>query len=378
MRIGLNLLHATPEIGGGWNYIRNVVAMIQACDTDHEYVAYCTKESESLVRETANCRKVLVAIRGSNRFARILYENTMLHRRARRDAVDVMYWFANACSLIPGARNLVTVHDLLALEQPQVYSWLRRVYTRWMLPHSARRATVVMPVSDKTASDLTRMCGVERERMVVLRNPLGPAFHRASAEQVLAFRREHGLPDAMWLYVAHYYPHKNHRRLFDAYSRLEKTRPQGWALILCGNKNGHEREIAGLLREFQLEDRVIWLRRLADAEMPVLYSAASAVIFPSLYEGGGIPVMEAMSCGCPVVASDIPTTREFAGDAALLFDPLDVDAIARAMSAFESDGLLRETFRQRGLQVAEDYRMDKIFTQLLAAYEKTALNNNAA
>jgi glycosyltransferase involved in cell wall biosynthesis len=378
MRIGLNLLHAHPGIGGGWNYIRNVVAMIQTCDTEHEYVAYCTAESESLVRETAHCKKVVVSIHGTNRIARIFYENTLLHWRARRDGVDIMYWFANTCSVVPIAKSLVTVYDLLALERPEAYSWLRRFYVRWMLPRSARLATVVMPMSDKTAADLSRMCGVGRDHMVVLRNPLDPTFQHASAEQVQGFRRKYGLPDSIWLYVAHYYPHKNHRRLFEAYSRLRETHPQGWPLVLCGRKNGHEEEIGGLLREYHIEDRVIWLPRLTDAEIPVLYSAAGAVVFPSLYEGGGLPVMEAMSCGCPVAASDIPTTREFAGDAARMFDPLDVGAIAQAMSAFETNDHLREIHRLRGLQVVEMYRMDKAYAQLLTAYEKTTSSNKAA
>ena len=116
---------------------------------------------------------------------------------------------------------------------------------------------------------------------------------------------------------------------------------------------------------------MIWLPRLSDGEMPILYSAATALVFPSLFEGGGIPVMEAMGCGCPVVASDIPTTREFAGDAASLFNPLDVESIVNAMQIFQSDSSIRHTYRERGLKKADEYRPQQIFHAIINAY-KTA------
>jgi glycosyltransferase involved in cell wall biosynthesis len=272
----------------------------------------------------------------------------------------------------------VTVYDLAAFAMPGAYTPMRRFYAHFMLPHSVKAATVVAPMSEKTAADLAAAFRVPRERMVVIPNPINGSFQPATAEAVQFFRRRYGLPDSIWLYVAHYYPHKNHARLLEAYHRLQAMDGGAWPLVLRGNKNGAEREIARLVARWGLEDVVIWLPPLTDEEMPVLYSAASALVFPSLFEGGGIPLMEAMACGCPVVASDIPTTREFADDAAMCFDPCDVESIARAMLACQRDGPLRERLRRRGLEVAENHRPDRTYAQLCKAFAKSVSRRRAA
>jgi glycosyltransferase involved in cell wall biosynthesis len=378
MRIGLNLLHAHPAIGGGWNYIKNIVTAIQTHDETNEYVAYCTPESECLIQEKPNVKKIIVGIRGTNRFARVFYENTLLHWWAWRDRVELMYWFTSTGSVFSSSKTLVTVYDLLGLMQPEAYNWTQRVYWRWMLPHTARTATLLAPMSEKTAADLADRFGVSRDRMVIVRNPLDARFRPVDPDAVRAFKEKYRLPDAMWLYVAHFYPHKNHARLFEAFSRVRAAIPQGWPLVLCGDAKGRKDELRRMLRQLHLDDAVIWLPRLTDEEMPVLYSAASALVFPSLFEGGGLPVMEAIACGCPVIASDIPTTREFAGDTAILFDPTDVQAIAQAMSVFEGDANLRDTCRQRGLDAAEKHSMYEAYSTLLVAYQKAARETAAA
>jgi glycosyltransferase involved in cell wall biosynthesis len=214
--------------------------------------------------------------------------------------------------------------------------------------------------------------------MVVIRCPLNPMFRPAPPEKIRLLREKYHLPDGMWLYVAHAYQHKNHRRLFEAYRQLRTTRPGGWPLVLCGDKKGRDAEIRCLLQYLDIEKSVLWLPRLDDEEMPVLYSAAGALVFPSLFEGGGLPVIEAIACGCPVAASDIPTTREFAGDAAFLFDPSDARAIAHAMLTLETDHCARESLRQKGIHTAEEYRVEQAYTTLLTAYAEVARHKRAA
>jgi glycosyltransferase involved in cell wall biosynthesis len=141
-------------------------------------------------------------------------------------------------------------------------------------------------------------------------------------------------------------------------------------LVLRGEKNGADDLIARLLDEAGITKDIIWLPRLNDGEMPILFSSASALIYPSTYEGAGIPVMEAMACGCPVAASRIPTNLEFAGDAALLFDPKRVEAITEAMLRFANDTGFRTKHKLLGLEKVKKLRPRRIAELTVSAYQK--------
>lgn len=371
MRIGLNLIHARPEIGGGWNYIKNIVSLLQKFDHKNEYVAYCSPISACLLKKRSNFRIVHVNVYGASQLYRVLYENTFLQFRAMVDRIDLMHWFANTQGLFNAKPGVVTVYDLLMFNNLSTYSGLRSAYYHFMTARAAKNALFLTPISETTAQDLSKRFSVNDKRMCVVSNPLGEEFVPATSDEVKRFRHKYCLPQQFWLYVAHYYPHKNHQRLFSAYAKLKSQQPSTWPLILRGEKNGKDELINRLLTESGIMKDVIWLPRLSDGEMPILYSAATALVFPSLFEGGGIPVMEAIGCGCSVVASDIPISREFAGETALLFNPLEVESIVNAMQMFQSDISTRHRCRQIGLRKAKKYRPQRVFSAVMNAY-KTA------
>jgi glycosyltransferase involved in cell wall biosynthesis len=241
-----------------------------------------------------------------------------------------------------------------------------------MLPRSTRQASIVMPVSEATADKLVSFLDVPRSKMVVIPSAIGEPFRPVGADRVHTFCRQYGLPDSFWLYVSHYYPHKNHIGLFKAYREVRRRTGIDWPLVLCGNKNGADALISRMVEEAEVSDMVVWLSDLPDAEMPCLYSAATALVFPSLYEGGGIPILEAMSCGCAVVASDIPAVREFAGEAALTFPPGDCQALGKAMEQIATDSALRQQCRETGLERSNAFRPAHIAQRLLAVYQTAA------
>lgn len=369
MRIGLNLLHARPAIGGAWNYIKNIVSLLEHFDNGNEYVVYCTPISECLVGDKQNFRKVNISVPIKNQAYRICYENTLLQFRAMIDRIDLMHWFANTQGLFNMKPGVVTVHDLLMFNDPRAYGIFNGAYYRFMVTRTAKNAILLTPVSETTAQNITKLFSVSDNRMRVVRNALSEEFRPATPDAVKQFRHKYRLPQQFWLYVAHYYPHKNHQRLFKSYAKLKSQQSISWPLVLRGEKNGKDELIKRLLTETGIMKDVIWLPPLSDGEMPILYSAATALVFPSLFEGGGIPVMEAMGCGCPVIASDIPTTREFAGEAVLFFNPLKVGSIVNAMQLFQKDISIHRKYREKGLKKAEEYRPQKIFKEILKAYK---------
>jgi len=370
MRIGLNLLHALPEIGGGWNYIQNLVTALGDYDHTNSYVTFVTHASECLVPTQPNFERVLVKLHSESRPQRIVYENTVLQYLARKHHLDCMHWFASTQGIVNTVPAVVTVHDLQPFLNYAGFSLFKRVYLRWMMFITVRQASVLLPVSQATASDLQRRLSADPARMVVIPAVVEESFKPAATEDIASFRARYCLPERFWLYVAHFYPHKNHMRLLRAYYQLKQAGHQPWPLVLRGDPYGAEISVRQNIALWHLEGDIIWLPRLGQRELVALYSSASALIFPSLYEGGGIPVLEAMACGCPVVASDIPPVREFAGDGASYFDPTNVDSIAQAMLAFQNGTIDHDQGRQMGLSRVTEFRARPVVVRLLAAYAR--------
>jgi glycosyltransferase involved in cell wall biosynthesis len=364
-----------PEIGGGWNYISSLVKGIDEHDTVNTYIAYVTKKSASMLPVKAKFVPVLINIDPVVRAKRVMYENTVLQVLACKHKLDCMHWFANTQAIVNTVPGVVTVYDLQPFLKLHEWPLLKRIYLRWMISNSARKTPVLLPMSCAIAQDLERILHADPSRMTVIPAILGRDFIPRREEDISVFRERYDLPYRFWLYVAHFYPHKNHRRLLEVYRILREGGFSSWPLVLRGDDHGEEAAVKKTIREFRLEDQVIFMPRLEEKELPILYSTATALVFPSLYEGGGIPVIEALACGCPVLAANIPATCEYADSAAKYFDPNDTSSIMRGITEFQSDPGLREALREAGLARAAEFRGEKIISKLLDAYVKASGKN---
>ena len=369
MRIGLNLLHVMPEIGGGWNYISNLVGALGEGDPVHTYVAFVTRRSRGLLPEVPNFEEVLAGIDPAVRSRRILYENTVLPSLARAKGIECLHWFSGTLGFMSPVPNVVTIYDLQAFRDLAKLKPGKRAYLRFMSWRAIRRADLLLPISEFTSSEIRETFGVDARRMVTIPTIIPARWKPCPPEERRRLRMRHGLPDRFWLYVAHFYPHKNHVRLLEAMRVMKARGRPPWPLVLRGDPHGSEREVEEAVRRYGLSDDVVFLPRLEDGDMRALYSAASALIFPSLYEGSGMPVMEAMACGCPIVASDIPPVRENSGDAAIFVDPGPADSIAGAMADFqEISEQARAAMIEKGLASASRFRPGPIVGRLVEAY----------
>jgi len=372
MRIGLNLLHALSDIGGGWNYVTRLVEALGENDRNNQYVAFVTSASACLVPNQKNFTAVLVRIRATSRFQRIVYENTWLQKVADNYQLDCMHWFANVHAVLNTVPSIVTVYDLQPFRDYAHLSLLKRSYLRWMLINTVKHSRMLLPMSQSTADALENELKADPKRMTVIAPILPRGFRPIEPDVVCEFRKMFKLSSKFWLYVAHFYPHKNHLRLLHAYHRLKADGLKPWPLVLRGDDHGSLIEVERAIVQLGLQDDVIFLPPLQDRQLPILYSAASALIFPSLYEGAGIPVVEAMGCGCPVVASSIPPMKEFAGEAAVYFDETDPRSIATVMSAFQQDTARQNGQRRAGLIRADLFRAQRVVDAVVGAYSRLA------
>lgn len=372
MKVGLNLLHAMPSIGGGWNYIANLICALGEYDTGNEYVAFVTDESSILVPQKDNFMSVKINISPESRFTRVIYENTLLNKLTKKYKLDCLHWFANMeapFSVVPG---VVTIYDLLVYHNPNTFPFIKRWYLRLGFNLTVRKRNVLLPMSKTTNNDIKRFFQNRSSSIIVVPPVILDYFRPQKNHVVQIFREKYHLPDNFWLYVAHTYKHKNHIRLLQAYSKLQNDSIISWPLVLRGDPKDDEDAVIKEIERLNINDLIIRLPRLEYEELPLLYSAASALVFPSLFEGGGIPILEAMACGCPIITSNISTMQEFTGDATIRFDELSVDSICEAMMRVQSNPDLRKLLTQDGLKKAQEFSMPNVVEKLQCGY-KTAI-----
>ncbi|HYV98858.1 MAG TPA: glycosyltransferase family 1 protein [Gemmatimonadaceae bacterium] len=372
MRIGLNLLPFHPGTGGTWQYVAGLLAALAEHDRANEYVAYVTSHSDALVPRAPAFRTVPFAFDPRRRPMRVLAENLVLRGRFQRDGLDCMHHLFNTLPRRFAQPSVVTVYDVMAFERPGDFPLIKRRYLHAGIARAARHAAVLAPMSRSTADHLRRMFGVDEARIVLVPASIGDGFRRANDLDIERFRRRYSLPAAFWLFVSGAYMHKNHATLLRAFQALRATRPDAWPLVVRGEVTP---EVQRVIDDAPAGISV--LPRLADHEMPLLYSAAAALVFPSLFEGAGLPLLEAMACGCPVVASDLETTAEFAPGAALMFNPGSEAELTAAMRRVEESAGLRETLQAAGLAAVASFRPAAAAAACLRAYEVAARTKSA-
>ena len=367
MRIGLNLLHARPAIGGGWTYIANLLEAVDRFSEDHEYVAFVNAVSRTLVSPGLRMKIVPVEF-GASQITRVLYENTCLQAQARRERLDLMHWFANNDGVYNAVPAAVTVYDLHPIVIPGTFSAPQRAFLSAGIRRAVRRGGRLLPISQATATDLMRRCGASPARMTVIPPILEACFQRPDSAAIEHVRRTYGLPSVFWLYVASLNRHKNHVRLLEAYAEVRRRRPDAWPLVLRADRKRRDEHVFQRIEELNLKAHVLFLPTQDRTEMAGLYGAASALVYPSVFEGGAMPICEGLVCGCPVVAADLPVIRECARDAARYFNPFSVPEIASAMEEMQQDPAAGRAKAELAREQLERYRGPRVAAALAQAY----------
>jgi glycosyltransferase involved in cell wall biosynthesis len=291
------------------------------------------------------------------------------------ETIDVFHHPSGVFFPPHGRANVLTLHDLIPLTLPQycgadVIKWFHDAYLAYL-----DQMDIILCNSTQTKRDAVDLLGVDEETLHV--TPLAaheryrPVHDRDHLRSVLA---RHGLEGRPYiLNISTLMPHKNHERLVEAFDQLRRAEPcLDHQLVLVGYRAWqHERTFAAIHR-LRLEPHVKWLGYVETADLPALLTGADLFAFPSLYEGFGLPALEAMACGTPVVASNTSSLPEVVGDAGLLIDPLRVDALAEAMHRVLMNRPLQATLRQKGLVRAQLFSWEKTAQLTLAAYEEAA------
>jgi glycosyltransferase involved in cell wall biosynthesis len=300
--------------------------------------------------------------------ARIAWEQTAGLSIARRYGLDLVHAPVNVTPIVSGVPRVVTVHDLAFHLYPEQYPGAKQRYLRAMTRLSVRRATRVIAVSEATRDDVIRLYGADPERVVTAPNGVGPEFQPLPDEQIAAFRRERQLPEHFVLFLGTLQPRKNLETLLRAYARVMAE--TGWSLVVAGAEGWGTTPIFTLARALGIEDNVRFVGYVAPQELPFWYNAAGMLVYPSFYEGFGLPALEAMACGTPVIAADNSALPEVVGDAGLLVGARDVDGFAHAITTLARDADFRHRLGRRGQLRAAGYSWRRTAELTLAVYQQ--------
>lgn len=296
---------------------------------------------------------------------RILWEQTVLPASLAAARPDLLHGLAYALPLAWRGPAVLTVYDLSFFRYPGAFNRGNRVYlgaiTRW----SARHAGRIVTISEHSREDIVRWLRVPPDRVVVAYPAADDRFRVLPAEEVQAFRARQGLPERFLFAVGTLEPRKNLTGLLEAYALLSTPRPP---LYVAGATGWRFSPIFSMVERLKLESDVHFLGFVQEADLPLWYNAAHVFAYPSLYEGFGLPVLEAMACGTPVVTSRASSLPEVAGSAALLVEPGDAEGLRAALEELLADPARRQTASAAGLAQARRFSWSDLADQTTKAY----------
>jgi glycosyltransferase involved in cell wall biosynthesis len=357
VHVGFSLLTLFPgRVGGAETYVRGLLDAYARGDGPQRLTVLANRH---VMRAYADAGVPLREVRSyrpgdrdATRFAAMSLAR-LAPRLAARDVprdLDVLHLPVTVpVGVVPGVPRVVSLLDVQHHELPQMFGRAERAFRAWAYDDSARRADLVVTISEHAKAGIVRHLGLDPARIEVI--GLGVDHERFTPEGPA----RDGLGDYVY-YPANLWPHKNHDRLLEAFAAVDDS----LSLVLTGQTFG--RTVSG--------PRVRHLGHVPFAEIPALYRGARAVVFPSLFEGFGVPVLEAMACGTPVATSDRGSLGEIAGDAAITFDPEDVPAITAAIERVARDEALRSRLRDAGRAHAARFTWRQAAQRHLAVYER--------
>lgn len=359
--IGLNAtcMHSRPGFRntGVSVYARNLIgALLAGSDPDFEYVVFCNADFDpASLPALARARLIFSPAPGDRPWLRTAWEQTGLALAADEAGVELLHGLLNVSPLLAGCRQVLTVHDLTYRTTPGAHPWRRRAWLSMAGRWSLRRAGAVLVDSASTGRDLVTLQNGDPDRMVVAYPGLDPALTDPLASGRLErFRRRPDVPARFLLYLGTIEPRKNLDRLIAAFALLAGRGYPG-RLVIAGGAGWGGVDVLELARSAGIADRLVLPGYVPEGEKRLWYSAAEGFVYPSAYEGFGLPVLEAMACGTPVAAADNSSLPEVVGDAGLLFDPNNIDSMVAALEKICTDSNPIQSLRRKARRRAREF-----------------------
>jgi glycosyltransferase involved in cell wall biosynthesis len=363
--INATFTHENPTGLGVYTY--ELVRELLKAECDFDFTVY---SSSSHLKNSYPNRVTLVTPYTSPDFGlkghliRLLWQQTVLPLKLRMQRVSLLFSAVSEGILGPYRKQIITIHDILPMRHPESCPKMK-YYFSYSLPTLLKNSHAIICISENTKQDIIGYLGVKAKSIYVIYGGLDR--QRFYPRENGTVQKQYGLTNYL-LYVGDLRPYKNLERSLEAFARLNLSK---FKFVIGGKKDPRfYARVEKKIDELLLKDRVVFLDYVPQRNLPHLYSEAAAFVFPSLYEGFGLPPLEAMACGCPVVASNAASLPEVCGDAAYYVDPCNVENIAEGMYKVLMNKTLRRDLREKGLERAKFFSWDKAAKEHLKVFEE--------
>ncbi|MGD0201983.1 MAG: glycosyltransferase family 1 protein [Bryobacteraceae bacterium] len=367
LRIGINALYLIPGgVGGTEIYLRSLLAALARADTENRYLVFTNRETGAgLVPAAPNFEWVPQPLRASVRPWRLAWEQTGLPLAAARRGIDVLLNPGFTAPLLCGCPQVTVFHDLQHKLHPEHFRWFELPFWRLCLWASAHRSRLLIAVSEATRADLLKCYRLPQEKIRVVPHGVDQRCFEIAAQ------RSREAPEPFLLCVSTLHPHKGLVPLIHAFAGFRKTRPE-FRLVLAGHRGFHTEAVERAIAESGLGDAVVLTGWVPREELYELYRRAWAFVFPSTFEGFGLPVLEALAAGVPTACSAIEPLQSIIGEAALQFQAGDEGALREALERIVGDEPLRARLAAAGPARASQFSWLRSAELTLAALREAA------
>ncbi len=373
MRIGFDAKRATANFTGLGNYSRTLIRNFETYYPEHECLLFTPVlkrvNQYPEILDHPSTRLILPPAWYPG-LLKALWRTISLGKLASEQKIDVFHGLSGELplSLSSGIKAVLTVHDLIFIRFPQYYKPLDRFLYRKKLESACRRADIILAISEQTKKDLIEFLGIAPEKIRVLYQTCDISFQqKVSKEKMAEVRRKYRLPEKYLLNVGTLEERKNTLVLLKAMTLV----PAGMKLVLAGRKTDYTGVLESFIREHQLQDQVLILDKVSFDDLPALYQLAEIFIYPSVFEGFGIPILEALFSGVPVISSMGSCFAEAGGPDSIYVNPDDYEEFARVILNLPDDHQKREKMIRNGRIFAEKFLPATLSAELLKVYQES-------
>lgn len=377
MKIAINTLSLNRTKAGMGNYIKNLVNVLSEIDKDNTYFVLVSERNKDFFRiRQKNFKIINLGKIVTMDLPRLFWEQISLPRFLKKNRIDVLHSPGFVMPIMSKAKNVLTMADMTFFTHPEAHTLAKRAYFWMFMPISIKKADKIISISENTKKDILDHVKVDKKKIRTVHLAADRSFKELNKDKCRKeIKERYDVGSPFILFIGMIEPRKNLERLITAFSELKKKENMQHKLVIVGKKGWKFDSIFKTIKKERLEQEIIFTGYVPDEDLAKFYNAADFFVYPSLYEGFGLPVLEAMACGCPVITSNVSSMPEVAGDAGLLINPESVKDIADAIKKVINDKELQKKMRKQGIKQSSRFSWKKTAEKTLRIYEEVYNNS---